>query len=911
MKAIIYLFFALSTVWLHAAEIDYHNDVAPILRDYCGGCHNEADYDGDFSIETFRSLMEGGESEEPIITPGDLSKSFLASTILKRTRPAMPPKKEPQLSQDQIKILTTWIKQGARGPAPEEDHSILATLNVPEIKPSAKNAKPVTAAEYAPDGTTLAVGRYGEVQIGDLKIPVEGKVNQLHFSRDGKKIIIASGITGLKGIATIHDAVSGKERLRIGDGYHRDILYDAEISPDGKLIATTGYDRTIQLWNAGTGDFIRKIEGHNGAIFDIAFSPDSSLIASASADETGKVWRVSDGERLDTLNQPEGEQFRITFTPDGQHIIAAGGDKKIRMWRLVSKTKAKINPVLHARFAHEEAINELTISPDGKWLASASADQSIKLWSLPDLYQVEMIGGQEDFVSALAFNRQNQLIAGRMDGRIVPCTFQNRTLYSPKSGGKKITPQITSSPSPSSPPKNYSESDAEVLPVEWPAEITGVISDETDSDDYLFSAKKGETIVLEINAARSKSLLDSKIEVLTASGDKIERVVLQAVRDSWFTFRGKNSDTSDDFRVHNWEEMELNEYLYANGEVVKLWHYPRGPDSGFKVYPGFGNRTTYFDTTPLSHPLGGPCYIVAAHPAGTEPSPNGLPVYRLFWENDDDGERILGSDSKLTFTAPEDGSYRVRVSDVRGFGGENYTYQLSIRPSRPDFSVRDNGAKLKISPGSGEEIEFTLKPVDGFSQPVQISLRNLPEGLTATPVTIEASQRRAYMAIRSAENFTLPPPEALKKIEAVATAEIGGKPVTKTAKTLGQLSLTKPAKLEVEIHPDGESGSVGKDGILEITVHAGETVSALVKVERNGYDGIVNFGKDDSGRNLPHGVYVDNIGLSGLMIPPGKTEQRFWITAAKWVPGTERLFHLRAREDGGHTTKPVRIKVVN
>ena len=74
------------------------------------------------------------------------------------------------------------------------------------------------------------------------------------------------------------------------------------------------------------------------------------------------------------------------------------------------------------------------------------------------------------------------------------------------------------------------------------------------------------------------------------------------MRDSWFTFRGKDSNTSDDFRVQNWREMELNEYLYANGEVVKLWHYPRGPDSGFKVYPGFGNRYAFFNTTALAHP---------------------------------------------------------------------------------------------------------------------------------------------------------------------------------------------------------------------------------------------------------------------------------------------------------------------
>ncbi len=73
--------------------------------------------------------------------------------------------------------------------------------------------------------------------------------------------------------------------------------------------------------------------------------------------------------------------------------------------------------------------------------------------------------------------------------------------------------------------------------------------------------------------------------------------------------------------------MELNEYLYSGGEVVKLWLYPRGPDSGFKVYPGAGNRWTYFDTTPISHAMGEPAWIVRELAADESPAPNGLPVF--------------------------------------------------------------------------------------------------------------------------------------------------------------------------------------------------------------------------------------------------------------------------------------------
>ena len=130
------------------------------------------------------------------------------------------------------------------------------------------------------------------------------------------------------------------------------------------------------------------------------------------------------------------------------------------------------------------------------------------------------------------------------------------------------------------------------------------------------------------------------------------RVLLQAVRDSYFTFRGKDDTESGDFRVFNWQEMKLDEYLYSNGEVVKLWLYPRGPDSGFGTYPGQGSRWGYFDTTPLAHALGEPCYIVEPHPPGTKLVPNGLPVFPLNFENDDDSHRELGKDSRLLLHRP-------------------------------------------------------------------------------------------------------------------------------------------------------------------------------------------------------------------------------------------------------------------
>ncbi len=913
------------TLTLFAAEqkIDYHTDIVPLLRDYCSGCHNESDYDGDFSVETFAALMKGGESgDETIIVPGKAAESFLMTTLHKLAKPSMPPKKEPQPEASELALIEQWINQGAIGPKPGDDPSFLSKLIVPHIAPEGKVAKPITAAEFSPDGEILAQARFGGVDLLDARskkmirhLPSQaglGKINAIHFSPDGKMLVTASGISGLRGVATIWAVDSGKIIREIGGEAHRDILFDAEFSPDGKYLATVGYDRTIRLWEKDSGKFVREIPGHNGAVFDIAFSPDSKLLASASADETAKIWRVDTGQRLDTLNQPQGEQFAITFTPDGKHILATGADNRIRMWRLLSVDKPKINPLIHARFAHEAEVTEFSLSRDGHWLATASADRTVKLWRLPMLKQVRAYENQTDLVSALAFpnNRAGEIFIARMDGSAATLSFDKSLTPGKKRTGSGAGPNPVRSVSSTGKIAKIKESEAGEL-VSAPVEISGSIAKPGEVDYFRFSAKKGETWIIEVNAAQSKSLLDSKVEVLNRDGDPIERVVLQAMRDSWMTFRGRDSDQVDSFRLQNWREMELNEFLYLKGEVVKLWHYPRGPDSGFKVYPGFGKRRTYFGTTGLAHFLGEVCYIVRPLPPGSEPIPNGLPVYRLYYENDDDPQRLLGADSKLTFVAPEDGEYLAKISDLREFGGEKFTYRLMIRQPAPGFSFRLKKSKTKISPGGSKELEFTATRIDGFSGEIEVNLAGLPPGYSAsTPVTIQTDQEKAFMVLKTEAGAAAMTPEQLRLISVTATARVAGKQMVKPLDGgIGKIEMGEEAKLLVQLAPDGDSGKVAADGVLEFRLRPGETMKALVKATRKGFEGDIKFGTDDSGRNLPHGVYVDNIGLSGLMIRGNRSEQRLFITAAKWVPGITRLFHLRTTVDGEQVTQAARLVI--
>ena len=458
-----------------------------------------------------------------------------------------------------------------------------------------------------------------------------------------------------------------------------------------------------------------------------------------------------------------------------------------------------------------------------------------------------------------------------------------------------------------------------VQPIPLPARVTGAIGAPGDADCFRVAAKAGVPLFIDLDAARPgsqvASKLDSRIEVLDPAGAPVEQVVLRATRDSWFTFRGKDSSTSDDFRVQNWTEMELDEYLYAGGEVVRLWLYPRGPDSGFKVYPGFGSRHTFFGTTPVVHALGEPAWIVELLPPGSIPAPNGLPVFRLFHENDDDPSRRLGTDSQLVFTPPADGDYVVRVTDVRGFGATSdaaaYRYALTIRPPQPSFTVSIGGRDPKVSPGSGRELTFTVDRLEGFEGPVTIDVANLPAGFTFHgPLVIEAGQKQALGVLSAAADATAPDEAASKAVTVTARADLAGAEVTKPLGDLGTLAIAPAAKVTAEILAADGTGRPDA-GPLEFAIRPGETIQARVRIVRHDQKGPVGFGRDEAGRNLPHGVFVANTGLNGLLIVDGQTERDFFITAAPITKPGRRIFHLRCEPDGGQCSIPAVLNVLS
>ena len=325
---------------------------------------------------------------------------------------------------------------------------------------------------------------------------------------------------------------------------------------------------------------------------------------------------------------------------------------------------------------------------------------------------------------------------------------------------------------------------------------------------YRFNSKARQNWVIETEAARRGSPIDTRIDVLTADGHPIERMVLQAVRDSYINFRGIDSLNGAP-RLKNYEEMELNQFIYMGGEVCKLFQAPRGPDSDFGLYAALnGQRRAYFDTTATSHANFEPVYVVQPYPPGTKLPNNGLPSFPIYYSNDDDGDRKLGRDSRLMFTAPADGSYVVRVIDSRGQSGERYVFRLTVRKPRPDFRVNLVGANPTVNTGSGQQFKVQADRLDYFDGDIRVDISGVPTGFTVTtPLVIQAGHLEAQGVLYALEGAPQPTKQNAGISKISATASVDGHEIVHDVGGFGAIKLGAKPSVVVHLLPAQQSAA--------------------------------------------------------------------------------------------------------
>ena len=354
-------------------------------------------------------------------------------------------------------------------------------------------------------------------------------------------------------------------------------------------------------------------------------------------------------------------------------------------------------------------------------------------------------------------------------------------------------------------------------PVTIPASINGrLFNDKTpdaaDADCFRFEAEKGRQLIIETRAAMLGSPADTIVDVLDAKGAPVRMLTLQATKDSWITLRSEDANDPA-VRLGQFAEMDLDDYMYFNGEVLKIFRLARGPDADMIFYANGGKRRAFLNTSPAAHGLDDMCFVVEPKPAGAKLVPNGLPVFTLNYSNDDDGERELGRDSRLLFTAPAKGAYLVRVGDTRGWSGDRFAYQLVVRDPKPDFAVRLRSTpEVSVPAGSGVQFTLSADRVDGFEGEVRVDISGVPPGFfVSSPLVIQAGHLDAAGCLYARAGAKAGPHD-FSKVKLTARATIDGRKVGKSVPGFPKVTVAAPAKKVLLMEPDlaGKPAGDGK-----------------------------------------------------------------------------------------------------
>jgi len=127
------------------------------------------------------------------------------------------------------------------------------------------------------------------------------------------------------------------------------------------------------------------------------------------------------------------------------------------------------------------------------------------------------------------------------------------------------------------------------------------------------------------------------------------------------------------------------------------------------------------------------------------------PKGALLASNDD----AAGKDAALVFTPPADGDYLVRIRDLNSKGGPTAVYYLEADWARPDFTLRVDGDKAMIGPGTSATWFVQLTRLTGFTGPVQVEVNGLPRGVTVSPLTIPAAMTQGILVVTAADDAPL------------------------------------------------------------------------------------------------------------------------------------------------------------